>query len=184
LQFDVRDAAATSTSLQSLLDKELNIDVLVNNAGVSADGAFPTIVRSQWDDVIRTTLDGFYNVTRMLVMPMVRRRFGRIINISSLSGLVGNRGQVNYSAAKAGLIGATRSLAKEMAKRKITVNAVAPGLIDTDMVSELPIDELVQHIPMRRLGAPQEVADLVAFLASERASYITGQIVGIDGGLG
>jgi 3-oxoacyl-[acyl-carrier protein] reductase len=184
LQFDVRDSTAVSTGLQSLLDKDLNIDVLVNNAGVSADGAFPTIGPSQWDDVIRTTLDGFYNVTRMLVMPMVRRRFGRIINISSLSGLVGNRGQVNYSAAKAGLIGATRSLAKEMAKRKITVNAVAPGLIDTDMVSELPIDELVQHIPMRRLGAPQEVADLVAFLASERASYITGQIVGIDGGLG
>jgi 3-oxoacyl-[acyl-carrier protein] reductase len=184
LQFDVRDSTAVSASLQSLLDKDLNIDVLVNNAGVSADGAFPTIGPSQWDDVIRTTLDGFYNVTRSLVMPMVRRRFGRIINISSLSGLVGNRGQVNYSAAKAGLIGATRSLAKELAKRKITVNAVAPGLVDTDMISELPIDKLLQHIPMQRLGAPQEVADLVAFLASDRAGYITGQIIAIDGGLG
>jgi len=156
----------------------------VNNAGISADGAFPTIAPAQWDDVIRTTLDGFFNVTRMLVMPMVQRRFGRIINISSISGSVGNRGQVNYSAAKAGLIGATRSLAKELAKRKITVNAVAPGLVDTDMISELPVDKLVQQIPMRRLGTPQEVADLVAFLASDRAGYITGQTIGIDGGLG
>ena len=184
LQFDVRDSTTVRASLQSLLDRDLNIDVLVNNAGVSADGAFPTIGPSQWDDVVRTTLDGFYNVTRMLVMPMVRRRFGRIINISSLSGLVGNRGQVNYSAAKAGLIGATRSLAKELAKRKITVNAVAPGLVDTDMISELPVDKLLQHIPMQRLGAPQEVADLVAFLASDRAGYITGQTIAIDGGLG
>jgi 3-oxoacyl-[acyl-carrier protein] reductase len=184
LQFDVRDPEAVSASLESLLGKELSIDVLVNNAGVSADGAFPTIKPSQWDDVIRTTLDGFYNVTRPLVMPMVRRRFGRIINISSLSGLVGNRGQVNYSAAKAGLIGATRSLAKELAKRKITVNAIAPGLVETDMISELPVDKLLQHIPMQRLGTPQEVADLVAFLASDRAGYITGQVIGIDGGLG
>ena len=156
----------------------------MNNAGVSADGAFPTIGAAQWDDVIRTALDGFYNVTRMLVMPMVQRRFGRIINISSISGSVGNYGQVNYSAAKAGIIGATRSLAKELAKRKITVNAVAPGLVDTDMISALPIDKLLQQIPMRRLGTPQEVADLVAFLASDRAGYITGQTIGIDGGLG
>lgn len=184
LQFDVRDSEAVSASLQSLLDRKLHIDVLVNNAGVSADGAFPTIKPSQWDDVIRTTLDGFYNVTRPLVMPMVRRRFGRIINISSLSGLVGNRGQVNYSAAKAGLIGATRSLAKELAKRKITVNAVAPGLVETDMTSALPVDKLLGHIPMQRLGTPQEVADLVAFIASDRAAYITGQVIGIDGGLG
>ncbi len=184
LQFDVRDSAAVTVGLQSLVDRDLNVDVLVNNAGVSADGAFPTIGAAQWDDVIRTALDGFYNVTRMLVMPMVQRRFGRIINISSISGSVGNYGQVNYSAAKAGIIGATRSLAKELAKRKITVNAVAPGLVDTDMISALPIDKLLQQIPMRRLGTPQEVADLVAFLASDRAGYITGQTIGIDGGLG
>lgn len=184
LQFDVRDSNTVFASLQSLVDRDLHVDVLVNNAGISADGAFPTIKPAQWDDVIRTTLDGFFNVTRMLVMPMVQRRFGRIINISSISGSVGNRGQVNYSAAKAGLSGATRSLAKELAKRKITVNAVAPGLVDTDMISGLPVDELLQQIPMRRLGTPQEVADLVAFLASDLAGYITGQTIAIDGGLG
>jgi 3-oxoacyl-[acyl-carrier protein] reductase len=134
--------------------------------------------------VTRTTLDGFFNVTRPLVMPLVhRRRGGRIINIASISGLVGNRGQVNYSAAKAGLIGATRSLAQELAKRNITVNAVAPGLIDTEMLKDLPLEDVKGLIPMRRLGRPAEVAKLVAFLASEDAAYITGQVIGINGGL-
>ena len=131
----------------------------------------------------RTTLDGFYHVTRPLVMPMVRRRWGRIINISSVSGLIGNRGQVNYSAAKAGLIGATRSLAQEVAKRGVTVNAIAPGLIETDMVKDAPVDAILKVIPMRRLGQPDEVAKLAVFLASDDAAYITGQVIGINGGL-
>ena len=138
---------------------------------------------ADWERVTRTSLDGFFNVTRPLVMPLVRRRWGRIINIASLAGLVGNRGQVSYSAAKAGLIGATRSLAKEVAKRNITVNAVAPGLIDTDMLKQIPVDELTKLIPMRRLGLPSEVAKLVRFLASDDAAYITGQVITIDGGL-
>lgn len=140
---------------------------------------------AEWELVTRTTLDGFFNVTRPLVMPLVRRRHGRIINIASISGVVGNRGQVNYSAAKAGLIGATRSLAQELAKRNITVNAVAPGLIDTEMLKDmpLPLEEIKRQIPMRRLGQASEVAKLVAFLASDDAAYITGQVIGINGGL-
>jgi 3-oxoacyl-[acyl-carrier protein] reductase len=136
-----------------------------------------------WDIVIRTTLYGFYNVTQPLIMPMVRHRWGRIINMTSVSGLTGNRGQVNYSAAKAGIIGATKALAQEMAKRNITVNAVAPGLIETDMIQDVPLEHVMPMIPMRRLGQPQEVADLVAFLASEKAGYITGQVIGINGGI-
>jgi 3-oxoacyl-[acyl-carrier protein] reductase len=138
--------------------------------------------RGDWELVTRTILDGFYNVTRPLVMPLVRRRWGRIVNIASLAGVVGNRGQVNYSAAKAGLIGATRALAQELAKRSITVNAVAPGLIDTDMVKSLPLAEVTRMIPMRRMGTAAEVAKLVGFLASEHAGYITGQVIGINGG--
>jgi 3-oxoacyl-[acyl-carrier protein] reductase len=159
------------------------VDVLVNNAGVSADAPFPALERDQWDAVLRPTLDGFYNVTRPLVMPMVRRRHGRIINISSVSGLIGNRGQVNYSAAKAGIIGATKALARELAKRKITVNAVAPGLIETEMADHAPAAEMVKLIPMRRMGTAVEVAKLVRFLASEDAAYLTGQVIALDGGL-
>ena len=144
---------------------------------------FPSLALGDWERVTRTTLDGFFNVTRPLVMPLVRRRWGRIINIASLAGLVGNRGQAAYSAAKAGLIGATRSLSKEVAKRNVTVNAVAPGLIDTDMIKQIPVDDLSQLIPMRRLGQPSEVAKLVRFLASDDAAYITGQVITIDGGL-
>ena len=133
--------------------------------------------------MLKPTLDGFYNVTRPLVMPMVRRRRGRIINIASVSGLIGNRGQVNYSAAKAGIIGATKALARELGKRKITVNAVAPGLIETEMAAHAPAAEMVNLIPMRRMGKAEEVAKLVAFLAGEDAGYITGQVIAIDGGL-
>lgn len=182
-RFDVTDRAETRARIEEQLAAG-SIEVLVNNAGVVADAPFPSIPADGWDRVIRTSLDGFYNVTQPLVMPMVRKRWGRIITLSSISGVMGNRGQVNYAAAKAGLIGATKSLAQELAKRHITVNAVAPGLIETDMIEGAPIEEILKHVPMKRLGKPEEVADLVAFLASDKASYITGQVVGIAGGLG
>jgi len=198
LPFDVADAAATAAALAPWAAAEIGdeaetsgtsggaggtIDIIVNNAGVLRDGPFPAMKADDWETVTRTTLDGFFNVTRPLVMRLCQRRWGRIINIASLAGLVGHRGQVNYSAAKAGLIGATRSLAQELAKRRVTVNAVAPGLIDTDMLAGLPRDELLPMIPMRRLGTTTEVAKLVGFLASEHAGYITGQVISINGGI-
>jgi 3-oxoacyl-[acyl-carrier protein] reductase len=181
--FDVADAEATSRAIAALLEDPRPIGVLVNNAGVTRDAPFPALDRAAWETVTRTAIDGFYNVTRPLVMPMVRARWGRIVNMSSVSGVMGNRGQVNYSAAKAAIIGATRSLAQELAKRNVTVNAVAPGLIETDMIKDAPVDEIVKQIPMRRLGKADEVAALVAFLASDAAAYITGQVIGINGGL-
>jgi 3-oxoacyl-[acyl-carrier protein] reductase len=183
--FDVADREQARAAVEALVAPgSPGIDVLVNNAGVTRDGPFPTMGENAWDDVLGPTLGGFYNVTRPLVMPMVGRRWGRIVNVASISGVMGNRGQVNYAAAKAGLIGATRALALEVAKRGVTVNAVAPGLIDTDMAKEAPVDEIMKHIPMRRLGRAEEVADLVSFLASDRAAYITAQVIGISGGLG
>lgn len=183
IQFDVRDAAQVSAALAPHIESEEPISVLVNNAGVARDAPFPAMEQDAWDSVTRTTLDGFYNVTRPLVMPMARKRFGRIINIASVSGVIGNRGQVNYSAAKAGLIGATKALAQELARRNVTVNAIAPGLIETEMIASAPVDEIVPHIPMRRVGQPAEVAALAAFLAGPEAGYITGQVIGINGGL-
>ncbi len=183
-QFDVADNQAANAAIEALLgDGKGPIGVLVNNAGVAQDTPFPAMSWEQWQAVTRTTLDGFFNVTRPLVMPMARERWGRIINISSVSGQMGNRGQVNYSAAKAGLIGATRSLAQELARRNVTVNAVAPGLVETDMIKDAPVEEILKVIPMRRAGTAEEVAAVVAFLASEAAGYITGQVVGINGGL-
>jgi 3-oxoacyl-[acyl-carrier protein] reductase len=183
-RFDVADALQASTALERLLaDEARPIGIVVNNAGIARDAAFPALEPADWERVTRTTLDGFFNVTRPLVMPMVRRRWGRIINISSVSGLIGNRGQVNYAAAKAGLIGATRALALEVAHRGITVNAIAPGLIDTDMTADAHLDDIQKYIPMRRLGRAAEVASLAAFLASDDAAYITGQVIGISGGL-
>jgi len=180
--FDVRSREAVKAALAPVLEKG-PVHVLVNNAGIAKDAPFPAMTQDDWTDVTRTTLDGFYNVTHELVMPMVRARFGRIVNIASVSGVVGNRGQVNYSAAKAGLIGATRSLSLELAKRNITVNAVAPGLVDTEMLTGLPVEEAVARVPMRRLGRADEVAELVGFLAGDGAGYITGQVIGINGGL-
>jgi 3-oxoacyl-[acyl-carrier protein] reductase len=183
LPFDVADADASAAAMSGLVDSDKIVEVLVNNAGINADAAFPALERQAWDSVLRPTLDGFYNVTRPLVMPMVRRRQGRIINMSSVSGLIGNRGQVNYSAAKAGIIGATKALARELAKRGITVNAIAPGLIETEMAAHAPSEGMLELIPMRRMGTAEEVARLVSFLASDAAGYITGQVIAIDGGL-
>lgn len=181
--FDVRDRTAVNEAFARLDVDARPFQILVNNAGIARDNPLPAIEPADWTDVISTTLDGFYNVTRPLLMPMLRTRWGRIINVSSVSGVMGNRGQVNYSAAKAGLIGATRSLSLETAKRNVTVNAIAPGLIETEMSKTAPLEEILQRIPMRRIGKPEEVAALAMFLVGEQASYITGQVIGINGGL-
>jgi 3-oxoacyl-[acyl-carrier protein] reductase len=187
-RFDVADAEETGAAIAALLAGGPPIGVLVNNAGISADAPFPAMTLDQWRSVTRTTLDGFYHVTQPLVMPMVRARWGRIVNVASVSGVIGNRGQVNYSAAKAGLIGATKALAQEMAKRNVTVNAVAPGPIETDMwkaalAQGTPAEEVLKHIPMRRIGTPEDVAGVIEFLCSDAASYLTGQVIGVNGGM-
>lgn len=184
LAFDVADRVACRAALEADLEQDGPYYGIVCNAGVNADGPFPAMKEESWDNVLRTNLDGFYNVVQPLVMPMIRtRKGGRIVTISSVSGVIGNRGQVNYSASKAGLIGATRSLSLELAKRKITVNCVAPGLIETEMLEGLPLEEVLKLIPMRRLGTPEEVAGLVKFLFSDGAAYMTGQVISINGGM-
>lgn len=184
LSFDLADRSAAQLSLEADMQTHGAYYGVVCNAGLTRDSAFPAMSGEDWDQVLRCNLDGFYNVLNPLVMPMVQRRQpGRIVTLSSVSGLMGNRGQVNYSAAKAGIIGASKALAIELAKRKITVNCVAPGLIETDMLEGLPVEEIISSIPARRLGTPDEVAALVAFLMSEDAGYITRQVISVNGGL-
>ncbi|KAA0695038.1 3-oxoacyl-ACP reductase FabG [Halopseudomonas laoshanensis] len=184
LCFDVADRQAACAALEADVETHGAYYGVVCNAGITADGAFPALSDSDWDSVIHTNLDGFYNVLKPLCMPMIRRRKpGRIVVMSSVSGIMGNRGQVNYSASKAGLIGAMKALAVELAKRKITVNCVAPGLIDTEMVEQHVIDEALKAIPMQRLGSAEEVAATVAFLCSADAGYITRQVFSVNGGM-
>ena len=185
LQFDVADRAQSRAALNADIEQHGAYYGVVLNAGLTRDNAFPAFEDDDWDSVLRTNLDGFYNVLHPVVMPMIRRRQpGRIVCMASVSGLTGNRGQVNYSASKAGVIGAAKALAVELAKRKITVNCVAPGLIDTEMVdNQVPVDEILKAVPAARMGTPEEVAHAVRFLMDEKAAYITRQVIAVNGGL-
>jgi len=183
VQFDVTDSAATLTALEHLLEDGL-IQVLVNNAGIHDDAVFPGMQRLQWHSVIDVSLNGFFNVTQPLSMPMIRSRWGRIISVSSIAGITGNRGQTNYAAAKGALHAASKSLALELATRGITVNAVAPGIIRSDMTKDVFDNTAIANlVPMKRAGKPEEVAALVGFLASDSAAYITGQVISVNGGM-
>jgi 3-oxoacyl-[acyl-carrier protein] reductase len=183
LKFDVGNTDETEVKLTELLARLERIDVLVNNAGVTADGLFMMMPREDWNTVINTTLNGFYNMTKPILRKMMRKKRGSIVSLSSVSALVGNRGQANYAAAKSGLIAASRVLAAEVARLGIRVNVVAPGLIETDMTSGLPMENIKQMIPMARIGRPEEVAKVVRFLCSDDASYITGQVISVNGGM-
>ena len=184
IQFDVAERSECAARLQADIDAAGAFYGVICNAGIARDNAFPALSGDDWDAVIHTNLDAFYNVLNPLIMPMIRlRKGGRIVTLSSVSGLVGNRGQTNYSAAKAGLIGATKALAIELAKRKITVNCVAPGVIQTEMISGLFAEEAMKMIPMQRFGTVEDVAETVGFLMSEGASYITRQVISVNGGM-
>lgn len=184
LQFDVGERNAVAAALEADIEQHGCYYGVVCNAGIARDNPFPAMSGEDWDSVLKTNLDGFYNVLNPLVMPMVRRRApGRIVTLTSLSGLIGNRGQVNYSAAKAGIIGASKALALELAKREITVNCVAPGLIETEMTGDVNLEEMLKLIPARRIGKPEEVAAVVSFLLTDEAAYITRQVISVNGGL-
>ncbi|MBG6130134.1 3-oxoacyl-[acyl-carrier protein] reductase [Aquimarina sp. EL_43] len=185
IQFNVVDADQVKTKLDTWQEnnKDAIIEVIINNAGITKDNLFMWMTQNDWQNVINTSLDGFYNVTNHLIQKLLRNRYGRIINIASVSGVKGTAGQTNYSAAKGAIIGATKALAQEIAKRNITVNAVAPGFIRTDMTNELDEKELKKLIPANRFGEAEEVAHIVSFLASKKASYITGEVININGGI-
>ena len=185
LQFDVAQRAAAASALAADMEAHDAYYGVVCNAGIARDAAFPAMTGEDWDAVVRTNLDSFYNVLQPVVMPMVRRRApGRIVTLASVSGIIGNRGQTNYSAAKGGIIAATKALAVELAKREITVNCVAPGLIDTDMVdANTPMEKILEVIPMQRIGKPEEVAGAVSYLMSPDAAYVTRQVIAVNGGL-
>ena len=184
IAFDVTDAEATQQALEVLLESA-PVQILINNAGIHDDAPMPGMTQQQWCSVIDVSLNGFFNVTQPLLMPMIRTRWGRIVNMASVAGVMGNRGQVNYAAAKAGLIGATKSLSLELASRGITVNAVAPGIIESPMAGmAFPPERIKQLVPAQRAGQPEEVASMVAYLVSDAAAYVTGQVLSINGGLG
>lgn len=184
ITFDIADRQACLQALEADMAEHGAYYGVILNAGIARDNAFPALEDQEWDQVIHTNLDGFYNVIKPIVMPMVRtRKPARIITLSSVSGVIGNRGQVNYSAAKAGIIGATKALAVELASRSITVNCIAPGVIETQMVQNMPIEEVMAMIPMKRMGLPKEVAATAVFLLSQDAGYITRQVISVNGGL-
>lgn len=182
LAFDTKNRAQVAEILTKDIDENGIYYGIVLNAGIAKDNPFPAMEDSEWDDVLTTNLDGFYNVLKPLIMPLIQSRKGRIVAMSSISGLTGNRGQVNYSAAKAGIIGATKALSREVAKRNITVNCIAPGIIETDMTEDIP-EEAIKQVPLKRMGTAKEVASLVNYLMSEDAGYITGQVISVNGGL-
>jgi len=183
IQFDVSNREECREKLEKWSEENGAFWGIICNAGICADNAFPALSGEEWDAVLRTDLDSFFNVLHPLIMPVCRKKQGRIITISSASGISGNRGQVNYSAAKAGIIGATKALAVELASRSITVNCIAPGIIETDMIEEVQLDKALPMIPMGRIGKPEEVASLAVFLLSESASYITRQVISVNGGM-
>lgn len=183
LQFDICNRAQCKEVLEKDVAENGAYYGIVSNAGVCADTTFAAMSDESWDKVLDTNLNGFFNVVRPMVMPMCRKRIGRIITIASVSGVIGNRGQVNYSASKAGIIGATKALATELASRNITVNSIAPGIIDTEMIKGAPLDIILQAVPMKRVGKPSEIAATVVFLLSEGAAYITRQVISVNGGL-
>ncbi|HON59642.1 MAG TPA: 3-oxoacyl-ACP reductase FabG [Smithella sp.] len=182
-RFDVADNTQTKEAVKAIVERHKNIKILVNNAGITADGLFMLLGEEEWDSVINTSLKGFYNMTKPVLREMIRKKSGAIVSVSSLSALMPNRGQANYAAAKAGIIAASRALAAEVARFGIRVNVVAPGLIETDMIQDAPVEQIKQMIPMARLGKPEEVARVIRFLCSDDASYVTGQVIGINGGI-
>lgn len=183
VKFDVADSAETAQHMDAICNRFQNIQVLVNNAGITADGLFMLMTETEWNSVIDTSLKGFYNVTQPVLKKMAVNHSGSIVAISSVSALMGNRGQSNYSAAKAGIIAASKALASEVARTGIRVNVVAPGIIDTDMIKDIPVLKLKEIIPMARIGKPEEVAKVVRFLCSDDASYVTGQVISVNGGM-